>query len=53
MVYNQPWTNYGDSVQYRAEGATRAAKYGAVGALIRSVASASISSVHAGGQYSK
>jgi carboxypeptidase Q len=34
-------------------GADNAAKYGAVGALVRSVASFSIYSVHAGGQYSK
>ena len=38
---------------YRATGADRAAKYGAVAALVRSVASYSIYSVHAGVQYSK
>lgn len=52
MVYNQKWTTYGESVQYRANGADRAAKYGAVAALVRSVASRSIYSVHAGMQYS-
>ena len=51
MVYNQPWTTYGESVQYRSSGAWRAAKYGAVAALVRSVASQSISSVHAGIMY--
>lgn len=52
VVYNQAWTTYGDAVQYRANGADRAAKYGAVAALVRSVASSSISSVHTGIQYS-
>lgn len=52
VVYNQPWTTYGESVQYRSEGADRASKYGAVAALVRSVASDSISSVHTGTQHS-
>jgi carboxypeptidase Q len=53
VVYNQEWTNYYDSVEYRVLGAENAAKYGAVGALVRSVASKSIYSVHAGGQYNE
>lgn len=48
VCFNQPWTNYYDAVDYRVDGASRAAKYGAVGMLVRSVASASIYSVHAG-----
>ena len=48
MVYNEKWTTYHETVVYRATGAARAAKYGAVAALVRSVASFSISSVHAG-----
>ena len=52
VVYNQKWTTYGDSVQYRSNGADRAAAYGAVAALVRSVASYSISSVHTGVQHS-
>lgn len=40
-------------MQYRAAGAERAAKYGAVAALVRSVASRSIYSVHAGIQHSR
>lgn len=35
-------------VEYRVWGASHAAKYGAVGALVRSVTPQSISSVHAG-----
>lgn len=53
VVYNQEWTNYYESVEYRVFGAENAAKYGAVGALVRSVASKSIYSVHAGGQYNE
>ena len=36
------------SVPYRVDGASIAAKYGAKGMLVRSVASESISSVHTG-----
>ena len=53
MVYNQQWTTYGESVAYRSSGAARAAKYGAVAALVRSVASFSIYSVHTGVQGNK
>ena len=52
VVYNQEWTTYGKSVQYRSSGANKAAQYGAVGALVRSVASNSIYSVHTGVQSS-
>jgi carboxypeptidase Q len=52
VVYNQGWTTYFDTVAYRSTGADRAAKYGAVAALVRSVASYSIYSVHAGVQQS-
>lgn len=38
---------------YRTQGAEHAAKYGAAAALVRSIASKSIYSVHAGVQYSK
>ncbi len=53
VVYNEQWTTYGDSVQYRSNGASRAAKYGAVAALVRSVASFSIYSVHTGVQHNQ
>lgn len=42
VVYNQPYTSYGITVQYRTQGAVEAAKVGAVASLIRSVASFSI-----------
>ena len=51
VIYNQDWTNYGNSVQYRSQGASRAAKYGAVAALVRSVTPDSIYSVHTGIQH--
>jgi carboxypeptidase Q len=39
---------YGQSIDYRTEGATRAAAFGAVAALVRSVASASLGAPHTG-----
>ena len=37
VLFNVPYTNYGETVRFRASGASRAAAYGAVGMLIRSV----------------
>lgn len=51
VVYNPPWISYGETVQYRASGATRAAKVGAVASLIRTVGPFSIDSPHTGHQY--
>ncbi|XP_027705759.1 carboxypeptidase Q isoform X2 [Vombatus ursinus] len=51
VVYNQPYKGYGESVQYRVQGAVEAAKVGAVASLIKSVASFSIYSPHTGIQY--
>jgi carboxypeptidase Q len=48
VVYNAAFTNYGATVQYRATGASRAAKYGAVAALVRSVTPVSLQSPHTG-----
>lgn len=48
VVYNYKFTTYGDSVKYRTGGALRAAKYGALAALVRSVGPFSIYSAHAG-----
>lgn len=38
-------------VQYRSSGASRASKYGAIGALVKSVTPDSIQSVHTGIQH--
>lgn len=41
-------SSYGETVQYRSNGASRAAKYGAVAALVRSVTAHSLHTPHAG-----
>jgi carboxypeptidase Q len=48
VVFDAPFVTYGETVAYRALGASRAAKLGAVGMLLRSVASYSINSPHTG-----
>ncbi len=48
VVYNAPWQGYGRTVQYRSAGAARAARLGAVAALVRSVTPVSIRSPHTG-----
>lgn len=48
VVYNAPFTNYGATVQYRGVGPSRAARYGAVAALVRSVTPVSLQSPHTG-----
>jgi carboxypeptidase Q len=49
VLFDVPFTSYGETVVYRATGASRAAKLGAVAMLLRSVASYSINSPHTGG----
>ena len=49
MLFDVPFTEYGQTVAYRGGGATAAARVGAVAMLLRSVASYSINSPHTGG----
>lgn len=49
VVYNQGWLgSYGETAQYRGNGAIHAAKYGAVAALVESVAPYSLDTPHTG-----
>jgi carboxypeptidase Q len=45
---NVPFTNYGATVRYRSAGASRAARWGAVASLVRSVGPASLQTPHTG-----
>ena len=48
VVYAPQWENYGVNVQYRVHGASRAARHGAVAALVRSAAPDGLSTPHTG-----
>ena len=48
VVYNAPFTTYGETVRYRSRGASEAAKRGAVAALVRSVGPTSLRTPHTG-----
>lgn len=48
VVYDVPFTTYGQTVQYRSRGAIEAARVGALASLIRSVASFSMQTPHTG-----
>jgi carboxypeptidase Q len=51
--FNVPFTTYGDTVRYRSSGPSRAARYGAVAMLIRSVGLDGLRTPHTGAlQYS-
>ncbi|HJN77699.1 MAG TPA: M20/M25/M40 family metallo-hydrolase [Myxococcota bacterium] len=49
VLYDVPFTTYGETVQYRGKGPVEAAKRGAVAVLIRSVTSQSLQTPHTGG----
>ena len=49
LVFNAPFTSYGETVQYRVRGASMAARNGAVASIIRSVGPYSMATPHTGG----
>lgn len=48
VLFNVPFTSYGETVQYRVNGAIAAAKHGAVASVLASVASYSMQTPHTG-----
>jgi carboxypeptidase Q len=48
VLYNVPYTNYGETVQYRSDGPSRAAALGAVAALVRAVGPPGLRTPHTG-----
>lgn len=48
VIYDVPFTSYGETVQYRSKGATRASAHGAVAVLVRSVTPVSLNTPHTG-----
>ena len=48
VLFNVPFTNYGETVQYRASGPSRAAVLGAVAVLVRSVGPPGLRTPHTG-----
>ncbi|MBA2688381.1 MAG: M20/M25/M40 family metallo-hydrolase [Gemmatimonadaceae bacterium] len=48
VLFNVPFTGYGQTVRYRGSGADSASKFGAVAMLLRSVSSASMQNPHTG-----
>lgn len=48
VLFDVPFKGYGHTVVYRHDGAARAAKYGAVAALVRSVGPVSLDTPHTG-----
>lgn len=49
VLFNVPFTNYGETVAYRSGGASMAAKVGAVAALVRAVGPMGLRTPHTGG----
>jgi len=48
VLFNAPWEGYFKTVQYRSNGASRAAKLGAMAVLVRSVTPVSLQTPHTG-----
>jgi carboxypeptidase Q len=48
VVFNVPYDGYGKTVQFRSNGPSRAAKHGAVGALVRSAGPSGLRTPHTG-----
>ncbi len=48
VVFNEPYEGYGRTVVYRVDGASRAARYGALGVLVRSVGLPGLRTPHTG-----
>ena len=48
VLFNAPWEDYGRTVQYRTNGASAAARHGALACLIRSVTPFSLATPHTG-----
>lgn len=48
VVFNENFSNYSTTVEYREAGASEAARFGAVAVLVRSVTPFSIGSPHTG-----
>jgi carboxypeptidase Q len=49
VLFNVPYTNYGETVAYRSGGAAMAARHGAVGMLVRAVGPIGLRTPHTGG----
>lgn len=53
VLFNVPFTSYGETVRFRSQGASRAARHGAVAVLVRAVGPAGLRTPHTGAlQYS-
>ena len=48
VLFDAPFTSYRETVRYRVQGASQAARVGAVASLVRSIASGSMQSPHTG-----
>lgn len=49
VLFNVPYTNYGETVPYRSGGASMAARHGAVASLVRAVGPMGLRTPHTGG----